>query len=178
MNMDLSHAIRFNFGSHKLFPKASGCYVVTKGEQILYIGLTNSFHGRWGKHHKYDELDFHGAEFVYLFEFPEERIESIEAIWIAVYNPLLNNGVSDAYWSATHQQEASELSIVPLVEVTKKDGKYWFESDPTFIPFPDDLSDLTPDDFAQHFTGDHVSVARDLIAMIRNSSHSSNGTHE
>lgn len=73
-------------------PDISAVYFVMKGDEVLYVGSTNSMRQRWkwDLHHKLEKFEQAGADRITWYACPEEDIRYFEDNMIRHLGPALN----------------------------------------------------------------------------------------
>jgi hypothetical protein len=98
----------FTLRYRKFVPRASGCYLLTTFESdILYVGITDNLHRRFGEHREVNEkrepTAFGFAFWFYYLSIQEKDIYRIERSWLNQHQtiegklPVLNK-VASPVW--------------------------------------------------------------------------------
>jgi excinuclease UvrABC nuclease subunit len=101
LNPRPAQKLQFRLSSYKYVPKTSGCYVLTTfDENILYIGLTDSFFDRFQQHlnnpEKTNQTKNGKAVWFYFTEYDTNNLPRLERTWLNQYAsihgelPILN----------------------------------------------------------------------------------------
>ncbi len=92
---EVSLRVAFTLRYRKFVPREPGCYVLTTLHgDVLYIGLTDDLHRRFGDHRGDDEKcepTPHGtAYWFYYLPYELSKLETLERTWLNIY--VVNHG--------------------------------------------------------------------------------------